>query len=105
MFQRQPILYNPQGLPPPPPAKESLESLDAEQKQQESKPVPWWKTWITQNKIGLIASLVIFAVVAFVVPKLHTMPRFAAGGALPRYVLGAISVAGGSMISAINFAV
>ena len=69
------------------------------------KPRRWWKTWITQNKIGVITALVMFAVIAFILPKLQGISRFAETGELPRYILAMVSVAGGSIVSAIDFAV
>ena len=99
MFQRQPISYSGNEMSTPPPPQPAAQPASRDEPR-------WWKTWITQNKIGVIATLVIFAVIAFILPKLHSMPRFAAqDGGLSRYVLALVSVAGGSMVSAVNFAV
>jgi hypothetical protein len=101
MFQRQPLPYGPPGMMPQPPALPN----PAPATEPETNNNKWWKKWITQNKIGVIAAIVIFAVIAFVIPKLSSVQRFAETGALPKYLLGIVSVAGGSAVSAINFAV
>lgn len=84
--------------PPPPQAPMS----DTDQPKEESK--PWWKVWITQNKIGVIAALVIFALLYFVYPRIASLERFT-GQRLPTSVLAGLSVLAASGVTAINMAI
>lgn len=85
-----------------PPAYPQAPLTDASHKDDEKK--PWWKTWITQNKIGVIAAVVIFALLYVVYPRISTMERFM-GQKLPTYLVAALAVAAGSGVTAINMAI
>lgn len=110
MFSRQAIpssmtpldyqSYQPPRTPSPAPYTPVEPATD------QKEPQKWWKTWILYNKVGIISAMVIFALITFVLPRVSAMPRFSmVPGGLPRYVLGIISIAGGSMISAAHMSI
>jgi hypothetical protein len=107
MFSRQPIPSAPTMPTVPPLDYQSPPSpAPVEPSTDQKEPQKWWKTWILYNKVGIISAVVIFALIAFVLPRVSAMPRFSmVPGGLPRYVLGIISVAGGSMISAAHMSI
>ena len=84
-------------VPPPPPLPEVHEKTEPEAK-------PWWKTWITQNKLGVIAAVVIFALLYVIYPRITSMDRFA-GQRLPTYMIATISIVAASGVTAINMAI
>jgi len=77
--------------------------------QESTEPVkddakPWWKVWITQNKIGVISALVIFALLYFVYPRISSLERFM-GQRLPTSILAGMSILAASGVTAINMAI
>lgn len=97
--------------PPPPPGQGYIQDPPAEPvrgediQPQTSTPVPWWKTWILQNKMGWIAAIVVFLVLTFVYPKVRAMPRFAQHSQMPHWAVAAISVLAAGCMTSINIAI
>lgn len=96
--QMQPMqqqMYAP--LPPPPPQAQTETDSEKEKK-------PWWKVWITQNKVGMIAAIVIFALLYFVYPRISALERFM-GQRLPTSIVAGMSIIAASGVTAINMAI
>lgn len=65
---------------------------------------PWWKVWITQNKVGVISAIVIFALLYFIYPRITGLERFS-GQRLPTSVIAGMSIIAASGVTAINLAI
>lgn len=85
--------------PTPPPSPQAPAETPTEQEKK-----PWWKVWITQNKVGVIAAIVIFALLYFVYPRIATLERFM-GQRLPTSVIAGMSIIAASGVTAINLAI
>jgi len=97
MHWQQPM-QQPMYAPPPPPPQAASDSASEQEKK------PWWKVWITQNKVGVISAIVIFALLYFVYPRISTLERFM-GQRLPTSIIAGMSIIAASGVTAINLAI
>lgn len=90
----------------PPPQRPIYQPLDTpvHETSKEDSTTPWWKKHILQNKVAIIAAIIIFLTLVYVMPKLSSIQRFAATG-VPKFVLGAVAATGGCLVSAANMSI